>query len=308
LHTIVGYYIATHLCLLISLDGHGGCAASKTASQGNFFVLQFHSSFIESCPIPTSSVLPSLFALELQVFPSNTSQALVSAWNKTCETYRDGCSLYGSCVADYDPREGIIFAEHGAKDLVAGTTASIIAMDHETGSVTILNCGDSRTIIFSDMPVQSCNTLHSSSYIHFATRDHKPSDEHEMRRLREGKVDGYAQPECSLSRYWITVGDYQYAVSRSLEGRVATESGIISDADITQLNLSKIMPDGFTYGAVVVATDGLFDVMSDQEVASVLIQMMKDGMQADEASKVLCMLAHKKGSSDNISVIIVTLK
>ena len=235
------------------------------------------------------------------------SLALMSAWNKTCEMYREGCNLYGSCVADYDPREGTISAENGAQDLVSGTTASLVAMDYRADEINILNCGDSRTIVLADKSSKHDSDVNTKFYVDFATRDHKPSDENEIKRLRSGKASGlnYSEPECSLSRYWITVGDYQYSVSRSLEGTQATSKGIVSDADVTKLNICQLVPDETTRGAIVIGSDGLFDVISDQEVAVQMVQMMKNDFLADKAAKELCQLALKKGSSDNISVIII---
>jgi serine/threonine protein phosphatase PrpC len=258
------------------------------------------------------TVLPALFATELQDGLTDLSKGLNSAWDKTCETYREGCNILGSCIAEYDPREGIILAENGSKDLVSGTTASVVAMDFRSDEITVLNCGDSRTIILTDVPAKPNTIFYRPSHVHFATRDHSPSDENEIMRLRAGKDNGfdYAEPECSLSRHYLTVGDYQYAVSRSLEGTLATSKGVISDADVTKLNISQIVPEvpdgtGTVNGAIVIGTDGLFDVMSDEEVAGQIVNMMKTGVPADDASKELYHRALKKGSSDNISIIVI---
>ena len=82
-------------------DGHAGTAASKTAR----------------------SLLPSLFTSELLTAQSGAGEsvireALEKAWETTCDTYRSGCDEMGECVAGYDPREGILFAETGSTDLV----------------------------------------------------------------------------------------------------------------------------------------------------------------------------------------------
>lgn len=252
-------------------------------------------------------MLPSLFVAELHDGLTDLSQCLISAWNKTCESYRESCTSLDSCTAQYNPREGIILADNGSKNLVSGTTASVVAVDCRSDVITILNCGDSRTIIFTDAPMNSFTNFNLPSNVHFASRDHKPSDEYEIRRLREGKDRGmdFSQPECSLSRYWLTVGDYQYAVSRSLEGTLATSKGIISDADMTTLNLSLMVPDGTKKGAIAIGSDGLFDVMSNQEVAQQVMKMMKSGTQADDAAKELYHIALRKGSTDNISIILI---
>ena len=81
-------------------DGHAGTAASKTCA----------------------GILPSLFTTELLVAKDSTTtairDALENAWETTCNTYRNGCDANGECVADYDPTEGILFADTGSLDLV----------------------------------------------------------------------------------------------------------------------------------------------------------------------------------------------
>ena len=77
-------------------DGHAGTAASKTCA----------------------SILPPLFTTELMVSSGTIRDALENAWETTCNTYRGGCDENGECIVDYDPREGILFADTGSKDLV----------------------------------------------------------------------------------------------------------------------------------------------------------------------------------------------
>ena len=81
-------------------DGHAGTAASKTCA----------------------GILPSLFTTELLMAKEDSTttirDALENAWETTCNTYRNGCDANGECVADYDPTEGILFADTGSTDLV----------------------------------------------------------------------------------------------------------------------------------------------------------------------------------------------
>ena len=74
-------------------DGHAGTAASETAS----------------------SILPPLFTQALQSV--SIREALERSWDITCDTYRNGCDENGECVADYDPKQGILYAETGSTDV-----------------------------------------------------------------------------------------------------------------------------------------------------------------------------------------------
>ena len=264
-------------------DGHGGKAASQTASQ----------------------LMPSLVTTEIST-TSTLKEAVERAWETTCMSYRKGCDELGEqCVADYDPREGILLASTGSKDMTAGTTASMSIFDED--ELIVLNCGDSRTLLVGSNtpPSASNNNGKSESTILFATRDHSPFCKREQSRLQRGRDElglDYSIPECSMSRWSLKVGDYRYALSRSLEGTFATSKGIVSDADIS--NLSSLAPS-----MIVTASDGLFEVMDNEEVAQDLLKMRYErNMSASDAAKKICEMALNKGTSDNVSVVIIYLE
>ncbi len=259
-------------------DGHGGDAAAKTSSQ----------------------ILPSFLSVQLSSEIS-LSRALQSAWDATCETYRDGCSIHGECVAEYDPREGIIMAGTGSKDLVAGTTASVGAVCHDKNELIVLNCGDSRTLVVGDPKDPSLK-----SCVHFVTVDHSPSCEMEAARLRVGIQEGldYSLPQCSVNRWWVKVGDYQYSVSRSLEGTFTTSKGIVSDADISKISLKSVQEERAN-AMMIIASDGVFEVLDNEQVGREALKMRKDGLTAKDTAKQICRLALNKNTSDNVSAVVV---
>lgn len=261
-------------------DGHGGGAASKTALQ----------------------VLPSFLSTQLKT--GEVSQAIQSAWEMTCDTYKEGCSIYGECVADYDQREGILMAGTGSKDLVAGTTASIGALSingENKDELIVLNCGDSRTLVVGEPRDKSSN-----SFIHFVTKDHSPKCQSEAERLKAGIKEGldYSEPQCSVNRWWLRVGDYQYAVSRSLEGSFATSRGIVSDADISAVSLTELIRER-SNTMMIIASDGLFERLDNELVGKEAVRMRKDGLSAKDTAKQLCSLALDKNTSDNVSAVVV---
>lgn len=275
-------------------DGHGGDGASTTLAQ----------------------LLPSLFSVELAGILSDSAngrkaessdlrEAMISAYEITCNTYRDGCDEEGTCVADYDPREGVIVAGTGASDLIAGSTVTTSVLgvtENGADELTVLNCGDSRTLVVG----RPRGGTSKDSVVHFSTRDHSPSCELEMERLLLGKDKGYSQPKCSMSRWRIKVGDYQYALARSLEGSFATSKGIVSDPEISVVNLSEILAER-EFGSIIMASDGLFEVIDNEEAGRVVIKWREAGQSADEVAKQLCRKAVEKGSPDNVSVVVLYL-
>jgi len=191
---------------------------------------------------------------------------------------------------------------------VAGTTATIVALSMNpsgTDELTILNCGDSRTLVIGQ---PNPTERGAASVVVFETRDHSPDDEIEIQRLEQGYAAGldYSIPQCSPAGSYMVVGDYQYALCRSLEGTFVTSKGIVSDPDVSTLGLASSLADR-RHCAVVLACDGLFEVMSNEEVGREVIRMRKEGYKAGDIAKNLCGQALKKGSYDNLSVIVVYL-
>ena len=104
-----------------------------------------------------------------------------------------------------------------------------------------------------------------------------------------------------MSRWTLKVGEYRYALSRSLEETFTTSKGIVSDADIT--NVSSLAPS-----ALPIASDGLFDVMDNEEVTQDIFKMRyQQKLSAPDAAKKICQMALNKGTSDNGSAVILYL-
>jgi serine/threonine protein phosphatase PrpC len=169
-----------------------------------------------------------------------------------------------------------------------------MALDKQAGVLTTLNCGDSRSLIFD-----------GDGKLIFQTVDHKPNLAEELERLSVGQKQGlsYSLPQCRFSRWYLPVGEYEYAVSRSLEGPFATARGIVYTADITDIQITD------TVVVAVSATDGLFEVMDTAQVGQIVHQLRTGPkkMTAADAAKTLCSMAVERGSSDNVSVVILYL-
>jgi serine/threonine protein phosphatase PrpC len=213
-------------------------------------------------------------------------EIIEKAWNETCDAYRLICDNDEECKPYYDPREGTLMANTGSEDAVSGSTATVFAVDTQKGMIATLNCGDSRGIIVDSLG----NTK-------FQTKDHKP--EEEIERFLRGKEQGldYCIPQCKVTRWTIEVGDYDYAVARSLEGPFATSKGVISLADVETIQAEPGM-------TIVIATDGLWEVI-DIEETSRIVPSMRKRMKACDLAKHLCALAYEKSATDNVSVVIL---
>jgi serine/threonine protein phosphatase PrpC len=233
---------------------------------------------------------PDAFSEELAMQPndaSNIDNALEAAWNQVCDDYKFDCRQE-SCTAEYDPREGVLLANTGSAEDVAGTTATFLAVEVQSSSLAVLNCGDSRAVV-----------VRPDSTVIFQTADHSPGEE--LQRFILGREQGlnYTSPICVMSRWVVRVGQYTYGVSRSLEGSYATSKGIISTPDVTKVSTEKGM-------SVVIATDGLWEVIDSEEAGKIITHVRyNQGMSAGDAAKTLCSMALGKGSKDNVSVVVV---
>lgn len=249
------------------MDGHGGTSASKKVS----------------------TTLPTELTDQIVVNRRPLESALTNAWEIVCRSYQVECQDQDLCVADYDTFEGVLKANTGSKDLVAGTTATVMALDETNGELIALNCGDSRSIIVT-----------ADGRVQLATKDHTPETEYD--RIQEGINIGldYSVPTCKISKWTISAGKYEYSVGRSLEGPFVTSKGIVNDADVTStfVGVGEIL---------VCATDGLWEVMDTEEVAMDVAKMRKQGMNARDSARTICSMALRKGTSDNVSVVVVYL-
>ena len=120
--------------------------------------------------------------------------------------------------------------------------------------IVFANVGDSRAF------------LTSASTVRFATEDHKPTNPEENRRIcaADGFVEmGRVCGNLAVSR---ALGDYMY---KDVPRLSAEEQKVSADADVTVLERSP--RDEF----VVLACDGIFDVMTSQEVSTFVTQCIE---------------------------------
>lgn len=145
------------------------------------------------------------------------------------------------------------------------------------------------------------------------TIDHKPNDPNENYRVTKlgGQVDWYGMLDGTTGEPLLDTGVFRIngnlAVSRSL-GDKSERPFVSSEPDI------KVFPILDDYDEfIVLASDGLFDAMSSQEVVSFLHRHAINRASSfvpehNILAKALAEEAIRRGSSDNVSVIIVWLK
>lgn len=159
----------------------------------------------------------------------------------------------------------------------AGTTAVIGVLD-EHDMFTVANVGDSRLIV-----VRNKELL-------FATCDHKPTDPIEIERVTRNGGFVYN------GRVWSKNGS-GFALARSMGDISSQGTALIAEPDISSVQLIK----GDT---VVLASDGVWDVLSNQQVIELIDEQ---GSLQDIANRIV-KNARDEGSRDDISALVFRMR
>jgi serine/threonine protein phosphatase PrpC len=145
--------------------------------------------------------------------------------------------------------------------------------------IIIANAGDCRVVAWRGGEVQRI------------TKDHKPNDEDERRRIEDlgGEITSTELPNGNF--YFLdipttSIGSISYrvngilAVARAM-GDFALEPYITSVPDIFHLDITD---DEF----VVIACDGIWDVLQDEEVVQICNAYWKDGKDPYDLEGAAC--------------------
>lgn len=160
----------------------------------------------------------------------------------------------------------------------SGCTVVSVLLDRAAGQLHVANAGDSRAIL-----------VKQGGAVERLSKDHKPSDPDEKRDVeaRGGiVVNNRVSGILGVSR---CLGDYR------------AEKYVSRSPSFKTVSLAK------TDCALLLACDGLFDVLTDQDVAQVVTNSLATGTKAEKICKILCDMAINKGSTDNVTVMLVLL-
>lgn len=164
----------------------------------------------------------------------------------------------------------------GENDIQYSGTTVVTAFVRKEGEFRKLytaNCGDARAVL-----------NHGGTAIR-VTHDHKGTDEDEIQRINDAGgfvVNGRVNAILAVTR---SLGDR--AMKQYVTGDPYTEERVLDESD-THL---------------VLACDGVWDVLSDQAV----VDIVKNAESCGAASKEILIASLRAGSMDNISVMVVAL-
>jgi len=166
------------------------------------------------------------------------------------------------------------------EDHISGSTACVVVVDSQ--NVTVANTGDSRAVLISEPEPNDIRAVSLST-------DHKPDRLDERERI--AKAGG------TVSHWGVWRVEGVLAMSRAI-GDNTLKKYVIPDPDLTTRELKP--GDKF----VVIATDGVWDVLRNDEVAGICAPMM----DPDEAAMKLMQEIIARGIVDNTTVVVVDVR
>jgi len=175
------------------------------------------------------------------------------------------------------------------KDHMCGSTACLCILRNNCEDIYVGNCGDSRII--------ACVGGKGFGL----SDDHKPFKPIEKARVE--KAGGFVQNGRVNGRLAVarSMGDFDYKQDALLDQK---EQLITSNPDV----ISRKVTEEWEF--IMLGSDGIFDVVTNQEVADFIIGCIAEGERPDKISEKLmehCMaeyLGQPGGSHDNMSVIV----
>ncbi len=172
---------------------------------------------------------------------------------------------------------------------LSGTTVVVVIF--EGTKLICLNSGDSRAIKVS-LNEQSYGQLQTEATP--LSEDHKPELEVEAKRILQkgGRIQAFKDDQTGEQvgpqRVWLADQDLPgLAMSRSLGDQVAHSVGVSSLPESKEFYLTR--DDKF----VVIATDGVWEFLSNEDVASIILPFFLEN-QPEAAANALVRHAHQR--------------
>jgi len=167
----------------------------------------------------------------------------------------------------------------------SGTTAvcSLISPKH----IYVANCGDSRAV------------LHRRSGMGFCTEDHKPINPNEKERIQNAGGSVLVQRINGSLAVSRALGDFEY---KNVQGMGQCEQLVSPEPELYVEQ--RTSEDEF----LVLACDGVWDVMSNEDVCTYIKSQFSLTNDVDEITAKVIDTCFHKGSRDNMSIMIVAFE
>lgn len=186
-------------------------------------------------------------------------------------------------------------------DLMDGTTAAVVVVDRMAGRCIVGNVGDSEVVLGGRGP-DGQTLARAVTEVH-----HLKRSEAEAKRITDlgGRVwrGRLGHPKISPQVLSLSVsraiGDLFFKDEKYTGG---LQSGLTADPHITS---TKVCQGDVQQEFLLIGCDGLWDTVSYEEAAELVVSRLKEGEEPQAISEALVRLARDAGSMDNITVMLV---
>ncbi|KAL2535690.1 Protein phosphatase 2C family protein [Forsythia ovata] len=270
-------------------DGHGGREASEMASEKLADYLVLHTMFNSyNQAVPRNGENNDV---DTGCFTQTSSQGVPPVIDR---------SIYGilkegllRTIQDIDSE----FSQEALeKGYTSGSTLTVLLLVE--GRFLIANVGDSKAILCS-RKIRSHNETVEALHTEELTRDHHPDREDEKARIEAagGFVHVWGVPRVNGI----------LAMSRAIGDVFLKRYGVIAVPDVTGW---RPLTSEDIY--LVVASDGLFETLTPQNVCDLLhnkaSEVSSECLLSSSLADCIIRTAFKRGSTDNLSVILIPWK
>jgi protein phosphatase 2C family protein 2/3 len=226
------------------------------------------------------------------VYDGHGGESVAEFISKALPTHVNGLELTDKNIVDvFCKVDGSINSE-SEQDCGSTCVTTFLTKSKDTIDVVCANTGDSRAVLY-----------HHGTIVELS-HDQKPSLDGEKKRILEsgnivllGRVNG----SLAVSRAF---GDFRYKKSKD---KVLTPDkfAVTVVPEIKRFTVTDLDKLNF----VVLACDGVWDVMKNEDVCNYIVEKLKETTNLETICEDLLTRCIKElGSSDNCTVIIVTLK
>ncbi|KAL7869436.1 hypothetical protein AOLI_G00134240 [Acnodon oligacanthus] len=165
----------------------------------------------------------------------------------------------------------------------SGSTAVGVLLSPE--HLYFINCGDSRAV------------LSRAGQVRFSTQDHKPCNPREKERIQNAGGSVMIQRVNGSLAVSRALGDYDY---KCVDGKGPTEQLVSPEPEVFEI---PRVPEEDEF--VVLACDGIWDVMSNEELCEFVRSRLEVWDDLEKVCNSVVDTCLHKGSRDNMSVVLV---
>ncbi len=198
-----------------------------------------------------------------------------------------------------DKRPSTPLEELGDSESVSGASSSDNASNEPTQvssqrTIIAANVGDSRAVLCRNSTAWEL------------TRDHKPNDPTEKSRIEKlggkivwcGDVDREGDPILERGIYRV---NGNLALSRAIGDR-SERPHVTAEPEIIAI---PVQDDEDEF--IILATDGLWDVLESNEAVDLVQRLVQEGLPRDQVATWLVEESMRRGTYDNVTVVIIWL-